>query len=615
MKPIIDLNKEYGLVFDGGGARGAYQIGAWRALSEAGVKISAVAGTSVGALNGALVCMGDLEKAGHIWKEMAFSRVMDVDDELMEQFFDGEASIREILKGLWKKLADGGIDITPLKELIHEVVDEEKIRKCGKEFCLLTFSVSDMKELDLSIEDIPEGLLEDFLLASAYLLGFKNEPLHGKTYIDGGAVNNVPTASLLKRGYKDLIQVRIFGPGRVPKTTIPEDGSLLEIEPRVGLGSILEFSAKRSRQNLKIGYYDAKRALYGLTGSIYYIEETREECYYVEIMKLLSELEKTEYRFKLKLPIGCSDRELFYGMLEASAKLMRIPKYNIYTADELWNETSRKYGTLTDEGKEKLPKFVHAIAKLRKDYKMNLKGRSFLKLEDYEKSRQHFEAACAGTKKTDKESRIAAGMAAVSACLAEKTLPEEELKQALEQTALLLEEKEDAIYYRCVLKGYTRLDAKEQREELLRLGIQYRALGEKEGQEEVTQWMAMAYEQNGKKSDAAKMYEELLAVEGKRAEREELYRKVTELFLADKKNDDAMRRIREGVTEYPDSVELQVLKLRVTCKEKEKNRRACRKALERAVKNRTDIQKNEDFRKLLQEQGFQMKGEKVCEKE
>ena len=127
--------------------------------------------------------------------------------------------------------------------------------------------------------------------------------------------------------------------------------------------------------------------------------------------------------------------------------------------------------------------------------------------------------------------------------------------------------------------------------------------------------MAMAYEQNGKKSDAAKMYEELLAVEGKRAEREELYRKVTELFLADKKNDDAMRRIREGVTEYPDSVELQVLKLRVTCKEKEKNRRACRKVLERAVKNRTDIQKNEDFRKLLQEQGFQMKGEKVCEKE
>ncbi len=38
MKPIIDMSKEYGLVFDGGGARGAYQIGAWKALVEAGVR-------------------------------------------------------------------------------------------------------------------------------------------------------------------------------------------------------------------------------------------------------------------------------------------------------------------------------------------------------------------------------------------------------------------------------------------------------------------------------------------------------------------------------------------------------------------------------------------------
>ena len=37
MKPVIDLEKEYGLVFDGGGARGAYQIGAWKALEEAGI--------------------------------------------------------------------------------------------------------------------------------------------------------------------------------------------------------------------------------------------------------------------------------------------------------------------------------------------------------------------------------------------------------------------------------------------------------------------------------------------------------------------------------------------------------------------------------------------------
>lgn len=367
MEPVIDINEEYGLVFDGGGARGAYQIGAWKALMEAGVKISAVAGTSVGALNGALVCMGDAKKAERIWNEMTFSSVMDVDDDLLERFFDGEASIRECLKELWQRLTEGGVDITPLKELIHDVIDEEKIRRCGKEFCLLTFSVSDLKELDLGLTDIPEGLLEDFLLASAYLLGFKNEPLHGKTYIDGGVFNNVPVGSLVKRGYANIIQVRIFGPGRVPRVTIPDDGCNYVVSPRVSLGSILEFSGKRSRQNLRIGYYDAKRMLYGLGGSIYYIEETLEECYYEKIMGYISELIKAEYRIVLHLPVGCTDKELFLGMLEASAKLMRIPKYRIYTLDELWDEVCKAYEELSDEELAEMPKFVHAVTGIRNE--------------------------------------------------------------------------------------------------------------------------------------------------------------------------------------------------------------------------------------------------------
>ena len=67
MEAVIDLSKEYGIVLEGGGARGAYQIGVWKALKEAGVKIKGIAGTSVGALNGALMCMDDYENA-----EMSF---------------------------------------------------------------------------------------------------------------------------------------------------------------------------------------------------------------------------------------------------------------------------------------------------------------------------------------------------------------------------------------------------------------------------------------------------------------------------------------------------------------------------------------------------------------
>ena len=386
MRPLLDLTKEYGLVLDGGGARGAYQIGAWKALKEAGVKISAVAGTSVGALNGALICMDDLEKAEKIWSEMEFSRVMSVDDDWMRQFFQGEQKLGDILAELGRVFRDGGVDAAPLRKLIHENVDEEKIRGCGKEFFIVTFSLTDMKELELSVSDIPEGRLEDFLLASAYLVGFKNEPMEdGKRYIDGGIFNNVPADVLVEKGYTDLIEVRIYGPGREPRVSLPEDGEMYQIGPRVKLGSIIEFARERSRQNMKIGYYDAKRMLYGLEGIIYYIEQEHLDAWYERRMRDLTELEKRALAIVLKLPVSGTDKELYMGMLEAAAKFLRIPKYRIYKVDELRETVMERYERLRVIAPETraLPGFMEIFMKIERDRIMDLKGRNFLTLKDF----------------------------------------------------------------------------------------------------------------------------------------------------------------------------------------------------------------------------------------
>ena len=386
MRPLLDLTKEYGLVLDGGGARGAYQIGAWKALKEAGVKISAVAGTSVGALNGALICMDDLEKAEKIWSEMEFSRVMSVDDDWMRQFFQGEQKLGDILAELGRVFRDGGVDAAPLRKLIHENVDEEKIRGCGKEFFIVTFSLTDMKELELSVSDIPEGRLEDFLLASAYLVGFKNEPMEdGKRYIDGGIFNNVPADVLVEKGYTDLIEIRIYGPGREPRVSLPEDGEMYRIGPRVKLGSIIEFDRERSRQNMKIGYYDAKRMLYGLEGIIYYIEQEHLDAWYERRMRDLTELEKRALAIVLKLPVSGTDKELYMGMLEAAAKFLRIPKYRIYKVDELRGTVMERYERLRVIAPETraLPGFMEIFMKIERDRIMDLKGRNFLTLKDF----------------------------------------------------------------------------------------------------------------------------------------------------------------------------------------------------------------------------------------
>ena len=145
MKMQLDLSKEYGLVLEGGGARGAYQVGAWKALWEAGVKIKGMAGTSVGALNGALICMDDFDKARQIWETISYSRVMDVDDQLMDQLMSFRlkslpvVSLSEVIAGAKRILKDRGFDIAPLRSLIEEVVDEDSIRSSSRELYVVLY--------------------------------------------------------------------------------------------------------------------------------------------------------------------------------------------------------------------------------------------------------------------------------------------------------------------------------------------------------------------------------------------------------------------------------------------------------------------------------------------
>ena len=167
------------------------------------------------------------------------------------------------------------------------------------------------------------------------------------------------------------------------KVKFSEDTTVYEVSPRVKLGSILEFSGKRSRQNMIIGYYDAKRMLYGLEGRIYYIDQTHDEAYYEEKIDGLKELEKAEIAFVLKLSLGYSAKELYMGMLEASAKLFQIPKYRIYTVDQLFEMVYKRYMTLEEQND--VPCFVHILMEWKEDGKMDLKGRNFLTLRDFTK--------------------------------------------------------------------------------------------------------------------------------------------------------------------------------------------------------------------------------------
>ena len=55
------------LVLAGGGARGSYQVGVWRALTELGWRPQIITGTSVGSLNGAMFALDLYETARDMW--------------------------------------------------------------------------------------------------------------------------------------------------------------------------------------------------------------------------------------------------------------------------------------------------------------------------------------------------------------------------------------------------------------------------------------------------------------------------------------------------------------------------------------------------------------------
>lgn len=364
MRDAFDFSKEYGLVLEGGGAKGAYQIGVWKALMEYGVKIKAIAGVSVGALNGALICMGDIERAESIWQNISYSSIMSVDDDEMDKLINRrfrDINIQTVTKHSKKILVRGGFDITPLKQLLEENLDERKIRESQIDFIVGTFNFNKMKEEEIVIKDVQEGYIKDYLIASARFPLFRKEKLLGKTYLDGGIANNVPIDMLIKRGYKNIIVVRIYGIGMEKKIKIPDDVNIIYIAPKCNLCNVLEFNRKKAVRNITLGYYDALRILRPLKGNAYYIESSKTEKDYLNLFLNLSEEQLKELilmskiadnfsgslfrkylenicpqlAVQLKLPKDWKYCDLFYAILEYAAKKLGVKRYRIYSENEL----------------------------------------------------------------------------------------------------------------------------------------------------------------------------------------------------------------------------------------------------------------------------------------
>lgn len=91
-----------GLVIAGGGGKGAYFIGVWKAFKEFEIEnmITDVSGTSVGALNAMLFAQGDFKRAEKIWLNLKAEDILKFDiEKVISNFLKGN-----VLKKLFNPL-------------------------------------------------------------------------------------------------------------------------------------------------------------------------------------------------------------------------------------------------------------------------------------------------------------------------------------------------------------------------------------------------------------------------------------------------------------------------------------------------------------------------------
>lgn len=267
--------KKLGIVLSGGGGKGAYQIGVWNALREQGLAshIAAVAGTSVGGLNGAMMAQGRYELAEKMWLKveshnlLTFEGMSGMTEWLAQRLPPGR--VMQLLlnsvasKGLFKR--EG------LQKMIAQGVDAQLLASSAVPLTVTWHHGGDNRVVYRTLDDA--RVIPDALLATAALpMIFDEVWIDGELYSDGGfywgipnrKLDNTPVRALQEAGCDTVIVVCLsqddltVSPHHFPGMRI------IPIVPRHSPGNVLatlDFSNDGAARRMEQGYADGKEIL------------------------------------------------------------------------------------------------------------------------------------------------------------------------------------------------------------------------------------------------------------------------------------------------------------------------------------------------------------------
>lgn len=310
-------------------------------------------------------------------------------EELLE-----EENILSILELAVKIMKLKGLDISPFKELLNGIIDEKIIRESSMGFGIVTFSLKGFKALRIYKNDIPEGELIDYIIASCALPAFKKHEINNDIFLDGAFCDNVPLSLAINDNKENIIVVDMLSPGIIHKVDTRKLNVIIIKNPFELKGSTLNFNKDNILFNMQLGYLDTKKAFKHLKGYRYYIENNKEILYYTnkyissltykDIKRMYSHFgvqttSKKNIRDKkilneimevFKIYSGTeeiSKETILLSIVEILADFLEIPKAQVYTIDEIIDEILKRGSSVFGKiNKDEYLNYVKNVVDLNK---------------------------------------------------------------------------------------------------------------------------------------------------------------------------------------------------------------------------------------------------------
>ena len=276
-----------GLVLAGGGGKGAYELGVWKALDELKLTkyITVFSGTSIGAFNSVLFAMNDMKKADELWEEVTMDKLVPISkSELIKRgigLYIGGKNLQLAKKFLNYKLEHGAIANDGAIEVVEKYLDFNKIKENNKICYAACTKLSDFSAKYFKINDFDEETGKKIVLASASLpLIYDCTEVRGEKYIDGGIADNIPIQPVYGENCNIIIVVLLSKEIQVDRTLYP-NSKLIVISPENldenTITGTLNLNTDAKRIRIIEGYNDTINKLEPIKELFEYISKEEEE--------------------------------------------------------------------------------------------------------------------------------------------------------------------------------------------------------------------------------------------------------------------------------------------------------------------------------------------------